>query len=562
MRDLVTETPYYSPQEPMLDVVQVDGRPRLTVVSARELDLRPRPRGGRDLEQRPAGVHPWAWPHPVLGDGDRAEPSAKAGRRRPWRPGAAHLLRQPSTASGRPADEEEESQNPARTTSTLSSASPVGLGRHSATRGRHPGLEGTPRTPYHYEGAGGIKLSSWLHRAAFALELGSKELLLSDDITSESRILLHRDVQRPTAARWRRSSTGMPHPAPLDRDGRIVFVVDGYTTSENYPYAERVELGGASVNYARASVRATVDAFSASVDALPDRRVRPDRACLGRGVSDALSPGGGDARELRNRLRYPADLFEAQANAYERFHTTRPDLFASGSDVWSPPTSLSGSLEVAGDIQFDEDDEDDLRLPMKPEYKFSPPPGQTTPRLVLATNYSPRRGQNLVASLDGWVDERGRARLAARSLPRDPVTLGPAQISRLVFSTPRVSHLLGLRNLELRDLDKSSLDTVCSGNRISCSSRAASSRSRACTRVASGPGVSRMIGVTAFLNGRAGVGSGRRGRGSAGAARAAAGRRPASRAADVVGTPVELALPRRERATRGHDDHVVRGRRT
>jgi RimJ/RimL family protein N-acetyltransferase len=182
-------------------------------------------------------------------------------------------------------------------------------------------------------------------------------------------------------------------------------------------------------------------------------------------------------------------------------------VFASGSDVWSAPTSLSGSIEVAGDIRFDEDDEDDLRRRVKPEYKLSPPPGQTTPRLVLSTNYSPRRGQNLVASLDGWVDDRGRAQLASRILAGDPITPGPAQISRLVFSTPRVSRLLGLRNLELRDLDKSSLDSVSLGTPHLLYLARGIVQIQSLYKGASGPGVSRMIGVTAFLNGRAGVGS-------------------------------------------------------
>ena len=138
--------------------------------------------------------------------------------------------------------------------------------------------------------------------------------------------------------------------------------------------------------------------------------------------------------ELRRRLRYPADLFDAQAGAYERFHSTRPDLFVSNADVWSRPLALSGPIEVAGDVDFDESDEDELRLIMQPGYTFSPPPGRTMPRLVLGTYYTPRRGQNLVATLSGWIDEHGRARLAARSLPRGPVTLGPAQVSRAPLS--------------------------------------------------------------------------------------------------------------------------------
>ena len=78
MRELVTETPYYSPEEPTLDVVRVDGRRQLTVVSARELDLRPVRGEAGYVDQRPSRVHPRARPHPVLGDGHRAEPWAPA----------------------------------------------------------------------------------------------------------------------------------------------------------------------------------------------------------------------------------------------------------------------------------------------------------------------------------------------------------------------------------------------------------------------------------------------------------------------------------------------------
>ena len=210
--------------------------------------------------------------------------------------------------------------------------------------------------------------------------------------------------------------------------------------------------------------------------------------------------------QLRKRLRYPPELFNAQASAYERFHTSRPDLFVSDADVWSRPIALSGPLEVAGDVDFDESDEDDLRGLMKPGYTFSAPPGQTVPRVVLGTYYTPRRGQNLVATLSGWIDDHGRARLAARSLPRAPVILGPAQASRLVFATPRVRNLLGLRNLEVRDLHTSSLDAVLlgdphllflSGGIIQIQSLFEGSR---------GPGAARLLGVTAFLNGRAGLG--------------------------------------------------------
>src|SRR6185369_7322617 len=245
-------------------------------------------------------------------------------------------------------------------------------------------------------------------------------------------------------------------------------------------------------SYARSAVRATVDAFSGQVDLYLTDESDPIARAWAEAFPSLFQRPGAMPAWLRGRARYPIDLFKAQATAYERFHTTRADVFASGSDVWSPPTSLSGSIEVAGDIRFDEDDEDDLRRPVKPEYKLAAPPGRTSPRLVLATSYSPRGGQNLVASLEGWVDRRGRAHLGSRVLPGQPITMGPAQVSRLVFSTPRVSELLGLTNLELRDLNRSSLDSVSLGKPHLLYLAGGVVQIQSLYKGASGPGVSRI----------------------------------------------------------------------
>ena len=479
MRDLVSAAPFYRPRKPTVDTVRVAGRRRLTVGSTRELDLRLAGGNGRTwTNERLAYTHGVGLPRFSATDIERTgqprllDAGLRAGQPR------IYFGDLPPRAPGWVVVD---------------------------TRRPEVDVPGSRRA-YHYTGPAGIPLASGIGRAVFALALGSRKLLLSDDVTRESRILLHRDVRD-------RLATLAPfihwdaHPAALGVDGRIVFMVDGYTTSASYPNAERVALGGASVSYARSAVRATVDAFSGQVELYLTDESDPIARAWAAAFPSLLHRPGAMPAWLRDRARYPIDLFEAQATAYERFHTTRADVFASGSDVWSPPTSLSGSIEVAGDIRFDEDDEDDLRRPMRPEYKLSPPPGQATPRLVLSTNYSPRRGQNLVASLSGWMDDRGRAHLAARILPRDPITLGPAQVSRLVFSTPRVSKLLGLRNLELRDLDRSSLDTVSLGRPHLLYLPRGIVQIQSLYKGASGPGVSRILGVTAFLNGRAGIGS-------------------------------------------------------
>jgi uncharacterized protein len=479
MLDLVSQTPYYRPEEPTLDSLPIDGEPQPTLASPRQLDI----------ERVNAEGDSWVNDHLVYTHGLGLVRFSGTGideSRQPELLDDGLGLREPRIYFG---DFPEESAPWVIADTRLPE-----VDAPTSSDGGAPG--------YHYDGSGGIQLSSWLTRAMFAMKLGNKDLLLSDDISAESRILLHRDVhdRLQTLApfiQWDQRA------ASLAVGGRIEQVVAGYTTSENYPYAERVELGGIPVSYARSSVVATVDAFTGNVKLYVTDPSDPMIMAWEEVFPSLFLPGNDLPDWLKDRLRYPADLFDAQATAYEQFHVTQPDLFASGADGWSRPTSLSGTIEVAGDINFDEDDEDDLRHRIEPGYKFAPPPGYASPRLVISTAFSPRNGQNLVASLDGWVDEQGKQHLVSRVLPRDSITLGPAQVSRLVFAKPRVRNLLGLRNLELRDLDKSSIDTVSLGDPHILFLPGGVLQIQSLYEGASGQGVSRILGVTAYLNGHA-----------------------------------------------------------
>jgi hypothetical protein len=482
MLDLVTQTPYYRPDEPTIDAVPVDGQPQPTMASARQLDIS-RVRGQAETwtNDRLAYTHGLGL---VRFSGTGIDEGGQ-----PVLLDEGLSLRQPRIYFG-----------------DFPRSSPSWIVANSRRPEVDvPTADSGESAEYHYDGTGGIAISSWVRRAVFALRLGSKDLLLSDDITSESRLLLHRDVNNRLRSlapfiQWD------SQPAALAAGDRILFAVAGYTTSENYPYAEDVELGPTHASYARSSVVATVDAFSGRVDLYLTDDSDPIVRAWAEAFPTLFRPASELPTELAARLRYPADLFDAQAAAYERFHVTEPAVFASDSDAWSRPTGLSGPVEVAGDIHFDEDDEDDLRHRLDPGYKYSAPPGQEGPQIVRSTYYSPRRGQNLVASLEGWVDERGGVHLASQALPRDPITLGPAQVSRLVFSTPRVRNLLGLRNLEVRDLDRSSIDSVSLGTPHLVFLPSGVLQIQSLYEGASGPGVSRLLGVTAFLNGSAGLG--------------------------------------------------------
>ncbi|WP_167305914.1 UPF0182 family protein [Nocardioides euryhalodurans] len=503
MQQLVNDTPYYRPGPATLDVPRIDGRRRLTVVSARQLDL-----------ERVAGqAQTWGNNRLAFTHGlglVRFSGSHLDANRQPRLLDAGLGLRQPRIYFG---DFAAPPANvPAHDSAIVASIkdptlaeSPWVLVDTRRPEVDAPVAHGAARATYHYDGPAGIGLPGWARRAVFALALGSADLLLSDDITPESRLLLHRDVHDRLDAlapfiQWDSEAV------PLTSKGRIVFVVEGYTTSQHFPYAEQVDLAGSPVSYARASVRATVDAFSGEVDLYLTDGEEPVARAWSEVFPDLFRPVDEMPAALRHRVRYPADLFAAQATAYERYHAVRPDQFVSGADHWARPIALSGPIEVAGDVDFDEDDEDDLRLTLQPGYYYGRPPGEEARRLVLRTYYTPRSGQNLVSSLNGWVDDEGDVRLAALDLPRDPVVLGPAQMSRLTFATPRVRNLLGLRNLEIRDLALSSLDTVLLGRPRVLFLPGGPVQIQSLYEGSKGPGAARLIGVTAFLDGRVGLG--------------------------------------------------------
>lgn len=511
MRELVADPPHFRPDEPTLDVRRIDGEPQLTVVGARELDPTSDGPPADDWENdRLAYTHGLGLV--------RMSASAVDDRRQPRVLDAGSRVREPRLYFGNLVPDDElpaEESGHGGAGEALSLLTPV-LDPRIADPAwvladtRRPEVDFPPTSPradgpYHYEGTGGIVLSDWKRKLLFALTLGSKELLLSDDITPDSRLILHRDVHERLEVlapflTWDETTV------PLQVGGRVVYLAHGTTTSATFPYVEAVSLGGDRVTYARGSVVATVDAFDGTVSMyvadVGDPLVRAWQDVF----PSLLRPFDELPAQLRAQLRYPPALFEAQATAYERFHDTDPAVFASESDTWSRPLALSGPIEVAGDVDFDEDDEDDLRFRLETGIIYTVPPGESSPRLVRQTYFSPARGQNLVANLTGWVDDDGRPRLGARLLSRDPVNLGPAQVSRLVFAQPRIRNLLGLRNLEIRDLTASSLNSVLLGRPRILLTPQGVLQLQSLYEGSRGAGAARLLGVTAFLNGNAGLG--------------------------------------------------------
>jgi uncharacterized membrane protein (UPF0182 family) len=303
-----------------------------------------------------------------------------------------------------------------------------------------------------YDGADGVRLSSFLRRAAFALRFGDGNPLISDQITSGSKILMIRDIRE-------RVATIAPFlhydadPYPVISDGRIKWIVDAYTTTNRYPYGERANTdqlpAGSGLehdfNYVRNSVKAVVDAYDGRVDFY----VMPVDDPIIEAYRKAFPELFTDFREmpldLQEHLRYPEDLFRVQTNMWSRYHVDEPDSFYTGNDYWDvardPGTAGAGEGTRTTDAQGNTIAVRDARI--DPYYLLTQLPGSEEPEFILLRPYVPTsRGddnQLLTAFMVGKSDGDDYGKLQVFVMPRNNLPNGPALVQGEIGRDPDVS---------------------------------------------------------------------------------------------------------------------------
>lgn len=210
-----------------------------------------------------------------------------------------------------------------------------------------------------YEGSSGVDMGSLVRRAAFALRFGEIEPLISDNLTSESKVIFHRNVvERVHALAPYLQLDADPYPVLLDN--RVKYVVDGYTTSSDYPYSQSVDAAsvarGASgtFNYLRNSVKAVVDAYDGDVTLYLTDELYGERDPIIRAYARAF-PGLFTEEipaEVMQHFRYPEFLFKAQTTVWGRYHQGSPSTFFNNSDRWAvgqQPPDRSTNVDSDGD---------------------------------------------------------------------------------------------------------------------------------------------------------------------------------------------------------------------
>jgi uncharacterized membrane protein (UPF0182 family) len=278
-----------------------------------------------------------------------------------------------------------------------------------------------------YQGQGGISIGTWGRRLLFAARYGEPKIILSDDLTADSRILIYRTIGdriRMIAPFFRFDRD--PYIVVTD-DGRLVWMLDGYTTSDRYPYSEPVRGMG---NYIRNSVKVTVDAYDGSVRFYIADATDPIVRAYGAAFPGLLRPLDTMPADLRRHLRYPEDFFTIQARKYAVYHMENPQVFYNKEDLWTVPRrSIEGRDRE-----------------MEPYFTIMRLPGEAREEFILLTLFNPSRRDNMIAWMAARSDPPNYGRLIVYNFPKQKNVYGPRLIDARIDQDPVISQQLSLWN--------------------------------------------------------------------------------------------------------------------
>jgi uncharacterized membrane protein (UPF0182 family) len=284
-----------------------------------------------------------------------------------------------------------------------------------------------------YDGRGGFPISSFGMRMAAAIAEGDSNILLTSSLTPESRMMIRRRVperlnQMAGFLLWDKD----PY-LVITEAGRLVWIVDGYTTSESHPYSRAVSLGnGVRFNYIRNSVKATVDAYDGAVHLYIFDSNDPLIAAYQRLFPELLTPGDAMPKDLRAHVRAPEVLFRTQAEMFRTYHMRDPASFFNRADLWDVAT---GTAEQGVAPQ-----------PVAPTYMVMTLPGETQPEFLLMLPFTPSNKQNLIGLMVARCDGPHLGELVFLDLPKQEVIAGPLQIDALINQDQTISKDLTLWN--------------------------------------------------------------------------------------------------------------------
>jgi len=259
------------------------------------------------------------------------------------------------------------------------------------------------------------------------MRFGEIKILLSNDLTDESRIMMYRAVTQRVRQIAPFFKFDRDPYMVIDDDGRQIWMLDGYTTTDRYPYSDPVPGMG---NYIRNSVKVTIDAYDGSVTFYRADDTDPIVRAYGGAFPGLLKPLDKMPEVLRRHIRYPEDFFAIQARKYATYHMLDPQVFYNKEDLWAlPRRTIEGR------------DRD-----MEPYYTIMRLPGEQKEEFILLTLFNPARRDNMIAWMAARSDPPSYGRLIVFNFPKQKLVYGPRQIDARIDQDPIISQQLALWN--------------------------------------------------------------------------------------------------------------------
>ena len=322
---------------------------------------------------------------------------------------------------------------------------------------------------YTYTGEGGVPVGGTLNKLLFALRYQEQRILLSNLINADSKILYNRSPRERVekVAPWL-TLDGDPYPSIVD--GKVLWIIDGYTTSAGYPYSQTTTLSTATadaltinstavtaqsnqaVNYIRNSVKATVDAYDGTVSLYQWDEKDPVLKTWMKAFPKSVKAKSEMSKQLLDHVRYPEDMFRVQRDILSSYHVKNSDAFYGGQDFWRVPRDPSTFGANAG--------------AQPPYYTTLQMPGSKKPTFSLTTPFVPRGGRENLSAFAAVNATAGPdyGKILVLQLPRSTNIAGPSQVASNFEAKPEVANALSLLRQGGSDVVLGNLLTLPVGN--------------------------------------------------------------------------------------------------
>jgi uncharacterized protein len=307
-----------------------------------------------------------------------------------------------------------------------------------------------------YQGDGGIVVGGLLRRIVLAFDRGDLgKLPFSDDVNAQSRLLMRRNLRERVSALAPFLTYDQDPYIVVGDDGRLSWVMDAFTTSDQYPYSTHYRLGEDSINYMRNSVKVVIDAYDGSTTFYVFDEQDPILAAYRRIFPSLFKTEAAMPQGLRKHMRYPELLLKLQGQVYGLYHMTNPEVFYNREDLWTVASEV-GMSEGGGQVT----------QPMQPNYVLMKLPDETGMEFVEILPFTPANRNNLIGWIGGRSDGAHYGTSVVYNFPKNKLVDGPLQIEARIDQNAQLSGQLTLWNQQGSHVRRGTLLVIPTGRAL------------------------------------------------------------------------------------------------